>query len=230
MTEEKENNEGDVGYDTERVLYETFQAFSFATGDHTFLQSFAIPKVASHSVKQYEAANKQASPSPTPDTLWNRDTGRDYYMTVNHIESGGRSRAKASTSSAYGPFQFTEGTWNRYVKKIGKDYSLEDRADYGKALEVMQAFTEDNRRILTSSLRRPVTNMELYTAHFLGPQGAVKFLQADDNENASKILTRAALSNKAVFKTKTGRDRTVGEIKELIARKYWSYNGKKRSI
>ena len=62
MTEEKENNEGDVGYDTERVLYETFQAFSFATGDHTFLQSFAIPKVASHSVKQYEAANKQASP------------------------------------------------------------------------------------------------------------------------------------------------------------------------
>lgn len=223
MTEEKENNEGDVGYDTERVLYETFQAFSFATGDHTFLQSFAIPKVASHSVKQY-------SPSPTPDTLWNRDTGRDYYMTVNHIESGGRSRVKASTSSAYGPFQFTEGTWNRYVKKIGKDYSLEDRADYGKALEVMQAFTEDNRRILTSSLRRPVTNMELYTAHFLGPQGAVKFLQADDNENASKLLTRAALSNKAVFKTKTGRDRTVGEIKELIARKYWSYNGKKRSI
>ena len=230
MTEEKENNEGDVGYDTERVLYETFQAFSFATGDHTFLLSFAIPKVASHSVKQYEAANKQASPSPTPDTLWNRDTGRDYYMTVNHIESGGRSRAKASTSSAYGPFQFTEGTWNRYVKKIGKNYSLEDRADYGKALEVMQAFTEDNRRILTSSLRRPVTNMELYTAHFLGPQGAVKFLQADDNENASKLLDRAALVNKAVFKTKTGRDRTVGEIKELIARKYWSYNGKKRSI
>lgn len=230
MTEEKENNEGDVGYDTERVLYETFQAFSFATGDHTFLQSFAIPKVASHSVKQYEAANKQASPSPTPDTLWNRDTGRDYYMTVNHIESGGRSRAKASTSSAYGPFQFTEGTWNRYVKKIGKNYSLEDRADYGKALEVMQAFTEDNRRILTSSLRRPVTNMELYTAHFLGPQGAVKFLQANDDENASKILTRAALSNKAVFKTNTGRDRTVGEIKELIARKYWSYNGKKRAI
>ena len=60
---------------------------------------------------------------------------KDYYSTVRILESGGRNRARASTSSAYGPFQFIESTWNAYTKKLGKDYSLEDRSDYAKSLD-----------------------------------------------------------------------------------------------
>lgn len=155
---------------------------------------------------------------------------KDYYSTVRILESSGRNRARASTSSAYGPFQFIESTWKVYTKKLGKNYSLEDRSDYSKSLEVMKAFTEDNRSRMVRGLNRPVSDVELYIGHFLGPSGAVKLLKADDNEIASKLLVRAANSNKALFYTRGNkRARTVGELKEEITRKYMrAANGEKR--
>lgn len=158
------------------------------------------------------------------------DTQKDYYSTVRMLESGGRNRARASTSSAYGPFQFIESTWNTYTKKLGKNYSLEDRSDYAKSLEVMRAFTEDNRAKMVEGLKRPVSNVELYMGHFLGHSGAIKLLNADDNVDASKLLVRAANSNKSLFfKRGSNKARTVGELKEEITRKYMrAANGEKR--
>lgn len=158
------------------------------------------------------------------------DTQKDYYSTVRMLESGGRNRARASTSSAYGPFQFIESTWNAYTKKLGKDYSLEDRSDYAKSLEVMRAFTEDNRAKMVEGLKRPVSDVELYMGHFLGHSGAIKLLNANDNVDASKLLVRAANSNKSLFfKRGSNKARTVGELKEEITRKYMrAANGEKR--
>ena len=158
------------------------------------------------------------------------DTQKDYYSTVRMLESGGRNRARASTSSAYGPFQFIESTWNAYTKKLGKDYSLEDRSDYAKSLEVMRAFTEDNRAKMVEGLKRPVSDVELYMGHFLGHSGAIKLLNANDNVDASKLLVRAANSNKSLFfKRGSNKARTVGELKEEITRKYMrASNGEKR--
>lgn len=155
---------------------------------------------------------------------------KDYYSTVRMLESGGRNRARASTSSAYGPFQFIESTWNAYTKKLGKDYSLEDRSDYAKSLEVMRAFTEDNRSKMMEGLKRPVSDVELYMGHFLGHSGAIKLLNANDNVDASKLLVRAANSNKSLFfKRGSNKARTVGELKEEITRKYMrAANGEKR--
>lgn len=155
---------------------------------------------------------------------------KDYYSTVRILESGGRNRARASTSSAYGPFQFIESTWNAYTKKLGKDYSLEDRSDYAKSLEIMRAFTEDNRARMVKRLKRPVSDVELYMGHFLGPSGAIKLLNANDNVDASKLLVREANSNKSLFfKRGSNKARTVGELKEEITRKYMrAANGEKR--
>lgn len=161
------------------------------------------------------------SPKKKESIVDSISTQRDYYSTVRMLESGGRNRARASTSSAYGPFQFIESTWNAYTKKLGKDYSLEDRSDYAKSLEVMRAFTEDNRARMVEGLKRPVSDVELYMGHFLGHSGAIKLLNANDNVDASKLLVRAANSNKSLFfKRGSNKARTVGELKEEITRKY----------
>ena len=57
------------------------------------------------------------SPKKKDSVVDSISTQRDYYSTVRMLESGGRNRARASTSSAYGPFQFIESTWNTYTKK-----------------------------------------------------------------------------------------------------------------
>ena len=170
------------------------------------------------------------SPKKKESIVDSISTQRDYYSTVRMLESGGRNRARASTSSAYGPFQFIKSTWNTYTKKLGKDYSLEDRSDYAKSLEVMRAFTEDNRARMVEGLKRPVSDVELYMGHFLGPSGAIKLLNANDNVDASKLLVRAANSNKSLFfKRGSNKARTVGELKEEITRKYMrAANGEKR--
>ena len=170
------------------------------------------------------------SPKKKESVVDSISTQRDYYSTVRMLESGGRNRARASTSSAYGPFQFIESTWNAYTKKLGKNYSLEDRSDYAKSLEVMRAFTEDNRAKMVEGLKRPVSDVELYMGHFLGHSGAIKLLNANDNVDASKLLVRAANSNKSLFfKRGSNKARTVGELKEEITRKYMrAANGEKR--
>lgn len=170
------------------------------------------------------------SPKKKDSVVDSISTQRDYYSTVRMLESGGRNRARASTSSAYGPFQFIESTWNTYTKKLGKDYSLEDRSDYAKSLEIMRAFTEDNRSKMVEGLKRPVSDVELYMGHFLGHSGAIKLLNANDNVDASKLLVRAANSNKSLFfKRGSNKARTVGELKEEITRKYMrAANGEKR--
>ena len=170
------------------------------------------------------------SPKKKESAVDSISTQRDYYSTVRMLESGGRNRARASTSSAYGPFQFIESTWNTYTKKLGKNYSLEDRSDYAKSLEIMRAFTEDNRSKMMEGLKRPISDVELYMGHFLGHSGAIKLLNANDNVDASKLLVRAANSNKSLFfKRGSNKARTVGELKEEITRKYMrAANGEKR--
>lgn len=148
-------------------------------------------------------------------------SNKDYYERVRFLESSNRSNIKAATSSAYGPYQFTKSTWNKYVKKLGKNYTLEDRADHNKALEIVREYTNDNRVFLEKGLGRLVDDAELYMAHFLGPSGAKKLLQAKDDSLAHKLFPAAASSNKNIFFVRgSNRPRTVGEVKDLLRDKY----------
>ena len=212
-TEEVKNEAGGL----ERVYQENIKPIIDSVS--SFLPSLSLSQFKfSGSPKKKESVVDSISPQ------------KDYYSTVRMLESGGRNRARASTSSAYGPFQFIESTWNTYTKKLGKNYSLEDRSDYAKSLEVMRAFTEDNRARMVEGLKRPVSDVELYMGHFLGHSGAIKLLNANDNVDASKLLVRAANSNKSLFfKRGSNKARTVGELKEEITRKYMrAANGEKR--
>lgn len=212
-TEEVKNEAGGL----ERVYQENIKPIIDSVS--SFLPSLSL--------SQFKFSGSPKKKESVVDSI---STQRDYYSTVRMLESGGRNRARASTSSAYGPFQFIESTWNAYTKKLGKDYSLEDRSDYAKSLEVMRAFTEDNRSKMVEGLKRPVSDVELYMGHFLGHSGAIKLLNANDNVDASKLLVKAANSNKSLFfKRGSNKARTVGELKEEITRKYMrAANGEKR--
>ena len=175
--------------------------------------------------------------------------GFDYLMSQARIESGFDPAAKARTSSATGLYQFIEQTWLGTVKDHGAKhglgwaadaiqrrsnghYSVADAAtrraildlrNEPEAASAMAAeYAADNRAYLESNLGRPVEDVDLYLAHFLGAGGAGQFLaayDADPSTVAASILPDAARANRSVFYREDGSARSVAEIRNNFAEK-----------
>lgn len=181
-----------------------------------------------------------------------QSAGVDFSYLLNKAEqeSGLDPRAKASTSSATGLYQFIEQTWLKTVKESGAKYGLEAAADKisigadgvarvsgaadKKAIlalrdnpeisaQMAAELTKQNKQALESKLGEPVGATELYLAHFLGANGAGNLLsamQSNPNAKAAAILPQAANANKNVFYDSTGRAKSVSEIYEKFAAKF----------
>ena len=168
----------------------------------------------------------------------------DFLMKMAARESGFDPNAKAKTSSAAGLFQFIEQTWLSTVKKYGAGHGLGDAAakitrnangrytvadpaerqailnmrfDADKASAMAGELANENKRTLESRLGRAASSADLYTAHFLGPSGAVKLLSAASNVKAADLLPKAAAANRPVFYD-GARAKTVGEVVASIAK------------
>ncbi len=144
-------------------------------------------------------------------------TGVDPKVLVNMaaIESGFNPLAKAGTSSATGLFQFINSTWNQQLREHGKKYGIAigTPATDARANALMGAeFIKSNMEYLKRSIKRPLTNTDVYLAHFLGPAGAAKFLSMDPNTPAASVMPKEAQANYNVFFDRSGRMRTAGEI------------------
>ncbi|WP_339827495.1 transglycosylase SLT domain-containing protein [uncultured Parasphingorhabdus sp.] len=172
-----------------------------------------------------------------------------YLMAQAQLESGMRPNAKANTSSATGLYQFVEQTWLGLVKEKGGDYGLgwaqdaisqnrngkftitdEDqkssilalRTDPTLSANLAGEFARDNSEYLENRIGREPESVDLYLAHFLGPAGAGKFLNAFDanpNAPAAPSFANAAQSNRSIFYDKSGGARSFKEIRNLFARK-----------
>ena len=148
-------------------------------------------------------------------------SSNDYLKKVIQVESGGRSNAQASTSSAYGLGQFTKGTFESLATNSPKDSILYGKSfeDYKKSEELqiaaLKALTEQNRaRLVRSGL--PTDDASLYLAHFLGAGAALKVLQSNNNVSLKSVLPPSYFTaNPAVF----GNLKTVGDLKAWAARK-----------
>ncbi|PQA89032.1 transglycosylase SLT domain-containing protein [Hyphococcus luteus] len=169
--------------------------------------------------------------------------GFDFLMKMAARESGFDPNAQAKTSSAAGLFQFIEQTWLSTVKQYGGDhglgaaanaitqnangrYEVADPAAREKILnlrfnaEAASAMAgelaNENKTMLESRLGRAASSADLYTAHFLGPSGAVKLLSAASNVKAADLLPQAAAANRPVFYD-GARAKSVGEVVASIA-------------
>lgn len=167
----------------------------------------------------------------------------DFLLKQAEIESGLNPYAKASTSSAAGPFQFVNGTWLRMVEKHGDSVGLSEqaaalrenrldgegrsnllalRSDVQIATKMAAHFAADNANVLAASGHKQIGPTELYLAHFLGAGGAAEFLsgmRANPAGSAAEVLPEAARANKNVFFA-NGAPRSFTEIYNRFAQKF----------
>lgn len=167
----------------------------------------------------------------------------DFLLKQAEVESGLNPNAKASTSSAAGPFQFVNGTWLRMVQKYGDNVGLSEQAaalrenklddaakadllalrtDVGISGKMAAHFAIDNAKSLMSSGLNNIGPTELYLAHFLGAGGAKEFLtamQANPNAPAADAVPAAAKANTGVFFV-NGVPRSFADIYNRFAQKF----------
>ncbi|ACL95876.1 lytic transglycosylase domain-containing protein [Caulobacter vibrioides] len=170
-------------------------------------------------------------------------TGVDFtfLMGTAKRESGFNPGAKARTSSASGLFQFVDQTWLATLKKHGSKYGYARYADLisqgadgryrvegdearkavlGLKMDPHAAslmageLASDHASYLRGRVGRTPTAGELYAAHFLGPQGSARLIQAvsvSPGANAAAMFPEAAQANRSIF-YRDGRPTTVGEL------------------
>lgn len=164
-----------------------------------------------------------------------------FLMAQAGRESAFNAQAANRRSSASGLYQFTSGTWMQLMKQHGAthghgdlaakvklhsdgDYDVTDpalrqrildmRRDPGLAAVMAGEYANDNRVVLEERLGRKINPADLYLAHFLGPQGATRFLKAMEStprQPAANFVPTAAEVNPRVF-THNGRPADLATV------------------
>lgn len=175
------------------------------------------------------------------------DTDFDYLLAQARIESSLDPSARARTSSAAGLFQFTQSTWLETLKEHGAEHGfgwaadaisteggrarvadpamrqaiMNLRFDPSAASLMAGEFAGDNADYLAGSIGRAPDHTDLYLAHFLGAEGARRFItahDADPSQSAAALFPDAAGANRGVFYS-GGTPRSLGEVREFFAAK-----------
>jgi hypothetical protein len=170
-------------------------------------------------------------------------TGVDFsfLMKTAHRESGMNPNAKSGSSSAAGLFQFVGQTWLSTLKAHGAKHGYARYADliqkgsdgqyHVNGAEAHRAvmdlrldphassmmageMTSDSAAYLKGRTGRAPTAGELYAAHFLGPQGSARLIEAAERQpgaTAAHLFPDAAHANKAIFYP-GGQAATVSQV------------------
>ncbi|MGX1747925.1 MULTISPECIES: transglycosylase SLT domain-containing protein [unclassified Brevundimonas] len=185
-----------------------------------------------------EAAIRRASTSTGVDF--------DFLMKTARRESAMNPNARAPTSSASGLFQFIEQTWLGTVKRHGAKHGYGQYADLiyqggdgrwqvrGSARNVVLDLRFDPHAASTMAAELTASNAaylrgrtgrepgagDLYAAHFLGPAGAAKLLEAVQSRphsSAAALFPEAASANRSIF-YRNGRPATAAEVHANLQR------------
>lgn len=119
-------------------------------------------------------------------------------------ESGGKMVPNAEgASSAFGPAQFTDGTWLDTVRTADPAKWAELGGDEGKILSLRKdpqyhmamarAFTEQNAAILGKE-NLPVNDASLYAMHFFGQKGGPAVLKAAPGTPLADVVPASTIS------------------------------------
>ncbi|WP_316176148.1 transglycosylase SLT domain-containing protein, partial [Bradyrhizobium sp. SZCCHNRI1073] len=128
------------------------------------------------------------------------------------VESGGNPNATNPRSSASGLGQFIDSTWLATIRSARPDLAgksdselLALKTDPQLSREMTEAYANQNQAFLTKN-GLPVTPGTTYLAHFAGPEGAMKILQADPNASAASILGRKVAEANPFLAQMSARD------------------------
>jgi hypothetical protein len=151
-----------------------------------------------------------------------------YMMALADKESSLLPNNKARTSSAEGLFQFIEGTWLEVLRRYGPKHGYAAEAEVIQTVQGRPVVSDSNererildlrrdphlsalmagemitthRQILAGKVARDPSFAELYMAHFLGVNGASRFvalLSDTPEKRESEAFPRAAKANSALF-------------------------------
>jgi hypothetical protein len=139
-----------------------------------------------------------------------------YLATLRGKESGGSATARNPNSSATGIDQFTAGTWEGLRKKYPElGLTPDGRTDVAQSTRAMERFTRDNADVLTRG-GVPITNGNLYVAHFLGAGGATRFIKGAINNPEAPATAfvdpSAAAANRTIFYNRDGSPKSAGQV------------------
>jgi hypothetical protein len=170
-------------------------------------------------------------------------TGVDFSFLLGAAkrESGYDPGARAHSSSAAGLFQFVDQTWLATLKKHGAKHGyaryaeligqgtdgrfyvsgaearktvMDLRLDPHAASLMAGELASDHASYLRGRVGRAPTAGELYAAHFLGPQGSARLIEAAEKSpkaSAAAMFPEAAAANHPIF-YRDGRPATVAEV------------------
>jgi hypothetical protein len=164
-----------------------------------------------------------------------------YLERLASRESSFNPVAAADSSSARGLYQFIDSTWLGVFARHGAEHGqaalatkitlsddgptvtdarartriLDLRFDPKLATFLAAELAADNRAALEAALGRPVSDAELYIAHFLGETGAETLFETRErtpDAPAADLFPWAARANRSFFYEAGGRKKNVGAL------------------
>lgn len=162
------------------------------------------------------------------------DAVKRFVDSVVKAESGGNASAKNPNSSATGLGQFIESTWLRLFKENFPDRaaSMSDktilalRNDAEISRSMIEAYAKENAGLLRQA-GVSVNEAALHLAHFLGPQGAIKVLQAAPSTPVSSLLSADAIkANPTIL----GYGATAGDVVRYSQNRAAALDGERDSV
>lgn len=196
-------------------------------------------RIAGHTIDQDVLTGIKAAAKKTGVSF-------SYLMAQAGRESSFDAGANSRASSAAGLYQFTAPTWLEMMNRHGAEHGYGDLArqietgpkgelrvadpEARKAiLELRRSpevaalmaaeYAKGNKVRLEKHLKREATTTDLYLAHFLGPTGAAKLLQAreaDAMQPASEVVPKAARHNPTIFYDDGRSPRSVAGVYQKI--------------
>lgn len=157
---------------------------------------------------------------PVPrETAAVASSGAGYLRVIRAAESSGNDLAQAETSSAFGRYQFTKGTWlSYYLRRFGRG-GLTNEQIYAKRAD--GALQEQLVRDLTAdsmvALRRAglgASDANLYMLHFAGPGDGIDLLRGAPGARVADIMDPRSVRSNPWLK-----DWTAGELRAWAERK-----------
>jgi hypothetical protein len=140
--------------------------------------------------------------------------------SIISAESGGNPNATNPNSTATGPGQFLSSTWLDTLAKHRPDIQgtpeqlLALRNDPALSRDMTAAYASDNQGTLAKA-GLPVTPGTTYLAHFAGPGGALKVLQADPGTPVESLLGAEAVAANPFLKGMTAQGLQAWAAKKM---------------